>query len=388
MPLFDDIARTDARHGKRSESQFRFLNRVAGREFDAVRSLMEEWFERFPDESKNDLRQRFRSDDPRSSLGAFWELYVHEIHRRLGYDLQRDPEVPGTSKRPDFLASRGESAFYLEATIVSYSDDEMAARTRWNVVLDLVDEAFNPDFYLGLNITLPGRETPAKRDIVPPIEEWLASLDWAEAQAADTPAEWVLSARDWALELRAYPKADSSRGDPLFLTVGFNRPVAYRADERGRIEKDLKDKALRYGEPDLPFVVAALCVRNLATEQSIEWALYGPLAVTVPIRDGVGQMDDAFLQRDPSGLWQRGGDPQVTRLSAVLTARHINPWLVASADLTLWQNPWATKPLHDEFPWRTVIGDLAQNRLVTTEPQGAARDVLRLNANWPYSPSA
>lgn len=78
----------------------------------------------------------------------------------------------------------------------------------------------------------------------------------------------------------------------------------------------------------------------------------------------------------------------MTRLSAVLTARHTNPWLVASADLTLWQNPWATKPLHDEFPWRKVIGDLAQNRLVTTEPANVARAVLGLNENWPYSPSA
>lgn len=131
-----------------------------------------------------------------------------------------------------------------------------------------------------------------------------------------------------------------------------------------------------------------LCVRDLATDQSIEWALYGPLAVTVPIRAGVGQMEDAFLQRDPSGLWQRGGDPQVTRLSAVLTTRHINPWLVAGGDLTLWQNPWASKPLSDDFPWRKVIGDLGENRLVTTEPTTAPREVLGLNATWPYSPSA
>ena len=78
----------------------------------------------------------------------------------------------------------------------------------------------------------------------------------------------------------------------------------------------------------------------------------------------------------------------MTRLSAVLTARHINPWLVASADLTLWQNPWASKPLSDDFPWRKVIGDLGENRLVTTEPTSAPREVLGLAANWPYSPSA
>src|ERR1700704_2491964 len=98
---------------------------------------MHEWFEAFPDEGKKQLTGDFRAGDPRQSLGAFWELYVHQVHRCLGYELERDPEMPDTTRRPDFLARRGASAFYLEATVVSCSDEEMAAQTRWNVVLDL-----------------------------------------------------------------------------------------------------------------------------------------------------------------------------------------------------------------------------------------------------------
>jgi hypothetical protein len=108
MRLFDETQRTDSSLGKRTETLFRGLNRVARPEFDAVRSLLESWFERFSDAGKKQLRGDFRATEPRQSLGAFWELYVHEIHRRLGYELERDPELADTSRRPDFLARRGD----------------------------------------------------------------------------------------------------------------------------------------------------------------------------------------------------------------------------------------------------------------------------------------
>ena len=145
MPLFDDKVRSDSRLGRRTESIFGFLDRVNRPEFAVVRDLMNGWFERFPAEAHADLRARFRSDDPGQSLGAFWELYLHELFRARGYTLKRDPEVPGTSRRPDFLVIGEGGEFYLEATTVGYSKDEMSARRRRNVVLDLVDEAQNPD---------------------------------------------------------------------------------------------------------------------------------------------------------------------------------------------------------------------------------------------------
>ena len=203
MRLFDDIARTDPHPGRRTETQFRYLKGVDRPEFAAVREVMEDWFDRFPAQGQADLRQRFRSDDPRQSLGAFWELYLHELHRRLGYRLERDPEVPGTSERPDYLTRRGKTAFYLEATLVSYSDAEMAARRREDVVLDLIDEVFNADFWVGVEIKVPGQATPAKADVIRPIERWPASLEWASSGSMLQPPEMDLRARGWVVALRA-----------------------------------------------------------------------------------------------------------------------------------------------------------------------------------------
>ena len=152
---------------------------------------------------------------------------------------------------------------------------------------------------------------------------------------------------------------------------------------RGRFVIKSFSAASRYGKPDLPFVIAALCLRDLATVRLIEWALYGPMGVKVPIREGVGQMDEAFVDRNPRGLWQRGAEPQVTRVSAILTALHLNPWLIANSDLTLWRNPWAAKPLTDDLPFRVVSGDLDQNRLVVVEPTRRPLEILGLPTSWP-----
>jgi hypothetical protein len=95
-------------------------------------------------------------------------------------------------------------------------------------------------------------------------------------------------------------------------------------------------------------------------------------------------MEAASLTRNPYGLWQRGAEPQVTRVSAVLTAQHLEPLVIPSADLTLWKNPWAARPLTEQrLPWRTITGDLEQNSLQVTEPTVLPRELLELDADWP-----
>jgi hypothetical protein len=385
MQLFDDIRRTDSRLGKRSESLFAFLNRVDRPEFARVRELMEAWFARYSADSHMDIRERFRDADPHQALGAFWELVLHELHLGLGYALERDPAVPETTKRPDFLATRGDVDFYLEGTIIGYSDDEMARRRRRDLVLDFVDEAFSPDFWVNIKVPVEGQTTPSKDQIKKPIEDWLGSLQWTDGQASlDSAPEFELRVRDWVLRFRAYPRAESLRGDPDFPTIGMGPTWVGTVDERAPIEKSLRDKASRYGKPHKPYVVAALCLRDFVTDQSIQEALYGPHTLRMPIVGGVAQPTRAEVVRDPHGLWQWGQDQRATRVSAVLSANHLNPWLIASAKLTLWKNPWATRPLEQDLPWKTVSGDLHANELVVSEATLEPREILGLPEGWPY----
>jgi hypothetical protein len=388
LRLFDDRVRTDRSPAPSAEGHFRFLNRIDRPYFAAVRDLLEDWFSRFPRDTQKDLRARFRSDDNAECLGAFWELYLHEVHRRLGFELERDPQVPGTTRRPDFLVSGGSRPFYLEATTVTYNKAEAQQRRRENLLVDLVNEAFDPDFFVSMGRVAAGPTTPSRAEVVDPVEQWLAGFDWESAHALAERGEWVpptreFRPRDSFFSLRAHPRSPSVRGDRAFRTVAMGPARGGVHDEGDPIYRDLHDKASRYGRPDHPFVIAALCLRDFADDEDVEFALYGPEVFRVPIRPDGGQAGEGYLDRDPRGLWQRGTAQRATRVSAVLAAVHLAPYTVARAAPTLWTNPWAAKPLEAELPWRTRSGDLEQNRLVTTEATREPHEILDLPSDWP-----
>lgn len=106
--LFDDMERDSRSPAKRAESQFAFLNRTGRPYFAPVRDLLEDWFSHLPPDVQPALRSRFRKDDPGQNMGAFWELYLHEAHRRLGFAIQYEPPVPGHGPKPRFpVRARG-----------------------------------------------------------------------------------------------------------------------------------------------------------------------------------------------------------------------------------------------------------------------------------------
>jgi hypothetical protein len=156
------------------------------------------------------------------------------------------------------------------------------------------------------------------------IAAW--GMSWSAIPSCQTPADVrtfsLAAAKMPSTWRRAYPKLPSARGDPSYLTIFSNGVLESRVDERQQLEDNLRDKS-KYGKPALPFVIAALCNRNLVTDRLIQWALYGPEMLTVPVVGGVGQMNAASLTRNPRGLWQRGAELQITRVSAVLTAQHL-----------------------------------------------------------------
>ena len=56
------------------------------------------------------------SDDNRKFAAGFWELYLHELFLRLGYEVTCAAPVGGR-RNIDFLLRQGSSSFYVEATM-------------------------------------------------------------------------------------------------------------------------------------------------------------------------------------------------------------------------------------------------------------------------------
>ncbi|HLI50428.1 MAG TPA: hypothetical protein VKU87_01450, partial [Thermomicrobiaceae bacterium] len=130
--LFDDFERTSdgtsALPPEHGEQFYTFLNQAAGEPWQQVRDTLTQWLSHYPADDRPALVARFRRTDRRGFLGAFWELYLHELFRRLGFLIELHPRVAVTTHRPDFRLRRGTSMLYVEAVTIyerpAYSIDD------------------------------------------------------------------------------------------------------------------------------------------------------------------------------------------------------------------------------------------------------------------------
>jgi hypothetical protein len=132
LKLFDGFVRSDPWPKREGESGFDFMNRVDTAYWADVRRLLEDWFARYPDAHRSELRDAYRSRLSGQHLGSWWELYVHELFVRLGFDVEVHPSLEGTRRRPDFRIRRdGQTALVEAAALSPDSQRPSAERRTW-----------------------------------------------------------------------------------------------------------------------------------------------------------------------------------------------------------------------------------------------------------------
>jgi len=225
--IFDIRKRTDPSPARRSgEGTYAFLNRVDDPAFAALRDLIEQWFAAYPDvgdeNARRDLRGRLRSGSDEKFAAAFWELYLHEVHRRKGFRVTVHPETP-SGARVDFRVDSASGHFYVEAKALMTNPISGLGRSRTeDVVLDKIDEAYHPDFFVAVIRLIPGPTLPKTRSVVAQVEAWLQALDWdAERQSpsGDERQTQTLEVDGWRLDLVALPKGSGMRNKRWVRTV-------------------------------------------------------------------------------------------------------------------------------------------------------------------------
>lgn len=101
--VFDDITRNDLGPRDHGEPQFAYLNRSARPQSEMARRRVDEWFSRLCPGLKGGVFQRLRSGDDQKFDAGFWELYLHELFTRLGYEIACEPTLPN-GRKIDFFA--------------------------------------------------------------------------------------------------------------------------------------------------------------------------------------------------------------------------------------------------------------------------------------------
>jgi len=383
--LFSDCARTRPGPSPYDESEYHSLDQSARAYAAEVRRTLDRWFCELPEYARVSIRTKFASPKAPVHRGGLLELYLHETFRRLGFEIDMDigREDPA-HRRPDFLLEPDGDRTWVEATAVLGADIFAAAeRLRVAQLYDLLNRCRDKRFFLLVQVEEAGSATLGRKQVLDPLEQWLAGLDPAELrrpidQGFD-PHELRLTPDDWAITIEVtavrqdMPLTDDER------VVGSTVEGLAELDDAGPLRSKLKHKATHYGEFDAPYVIAALCVGTFVEDHDVEKALLGDTSYVWDPQQG----RLAGLRR-PNGLWHRPGKPVNTRVSAVVTIPQLSAASAATAEPTVWINPWAERPIVLEFPWRRQ--EIAFDGGITTrEATTPAAEVLGLPPSWPGS---
>jgi hypothetical protein len=379
MSIFDDIVRDNDQPRQESEPLFLYLNKSNRPEAKRVRDLVDEWVAEYPEANRDALVGRLRSNIDDHHQSAFFELFLYKFLRARGCKIVAiEPKLAHTDRSPDFLVetARGER-FYLEAVLASgRSNQETGAYARLNTALAAIDNIPSPNNFLALTTeglpTAPLSLKKLKRE----VQSWIAGLPAGDA--AKDAAPFKNEENGCRIELNALPRKAAEEGA---RAIGMRHFPLTQITPHQEIRPGLKKKASRYGELDLPYIVAIDCLSMYHREEGVIDALLGEPYVTFT-RLPDGTLKEEHLRR-PDGIWYGppNGQPQNTRMSAVLAFFRIDAWNFVTKTGLLIPNPWAKKPipaLNLGTAELTLVNGAYQRS--DGAPVGT---LLGMSANWP-----
>jgi hypothetical protein len=373
--LFDQVERTEKETASFSEPEYDCLNRIPRKDYELVRNILEDWFNRYPDKYKAELRSRFRAGNE-NYRSAFYELYVHELLVRFGYDVEVHPYIKGKSTHPEFLVYKDEKPlFYLEATVVSHSDKDKSAFNRENMIYDLINKRDYPYFFLDVRILKSSAISPSGMSINRKLKLYLSGLNPENVEqrikefgSKEIPS-MTIEESGWVMKVKFQPKPSESRGNPSIKPIGLmDLDMGRPREPKEHIRKAIKEKNSKYGELNLALIVAINIWNLYFSEDNFLDALFG-------------EKVSNFVRRIPNGAWNGPQGPRCTRVSAVLYSFTLNPYHIAKQTPILWQNPWARHPLCEYF-WPMPQKKLSLDTIETVNGKNV-NEILDLPENWP-----
>ncbi|MBQ0922696.1 hypothetical protein [Saccharopolyspora endophytica] len=380
--LFDEFERTDLSPKAHGEGAYSFLNRAKNSYFERLRNLLEQWFLEYPEDNAIDLASRFKSDNREQHFPAWWELYVYTLFDALGFQIEVHPELADSGNHPDFLATRDDLEFYLEAATFfsDIVDSSQSERAGW--IYDAVNKLSNPNFFVGLEFEVFGTERPRITEVTSPLKNWLESLDPTTVEHDADTIEWppvtVISVRDWRLRFSAYPIPPENRTEEGIHLEVYPMAVGMVKDREAAV-RTLKKKRSKYGVLDKPYMIALLPWAPYFHQDDAVDALFGELRLSYIENGPVGQQ--AKWDRAHNGVWRKNPE-QGSGISAVLIGGGSELWEPASKLPRLWLNPWARRPIDPEnlpFPvTRLTNGGM----LLHARSNESAHAVFGMSQDW------
>lgn len=381
IKLFDHKERIDDKPANHLDNTYDFYDRSNSDQVSRIRNTMNAWFENYPETEKAELKKRFQ----KTFSSAFYELFIHELFHRQGFELEPHPTLDGTSKRPDFLVKGHGIEFYLEAKeSTDKSGAERSVENRINRLYDQINKTNSPNFFFRINeLLLKTDNQPSGKKVIRFLENELPKYDPEELtqKLQENGLEGVDTLHfeddDLKLTISLIPKSPNARGKEGIRPIGIYPFTTTWGGSDTSIKTAIEKKSTRYGLLDKPYLICINSTSDRTTDHyEVMNALFGSLQVT--FSTDPNNRDEKWT-RALDGVFLNSKGPKITRVSAILITNvhsanlHIaSHWLVkhpfAKQEIDLSKID-ITKILVDENQIKTISGK-------------TIKEILEIPDNW------
>jgi hypothetical protein len=377
-PLFDRIDRSDATPSDYQESIFDGLNRLAWKNAEKIRNLLDEWFADYPVDYQKELRGRFRSPRNSDHQGAFFELFVHRLLIDLGFKVEVNP-LTHRSNTPDFLAeTTSREKFYLDARVVE--PQTLKNSPREERVFDELNKLHSPDFLLASMVRGELHSNPPLKRIRETFQAWIDQLHYEMVKDCHTGLSGKFSKSfehdGWTLTLDPLVRLEHLRGTPNPRPF-IPPPSADFVDSTIPIIQAVREKARRYRNLGSHLVVAVNALDLAGVDRSdilkalFGWAevMEGGASAKITPTPGIRRADCIWSATKNTGV------------SAILLFNELQTNSIANAPVCLYENPWSSHSIPSFL--RRVPRGIVDGEMIRWRTGESLRSVLGLPEHWP-----
>lgn len=314
--LFDEKERKEKRYSRHLEKSYNFYDSTAKTEFVAVREMLNDWFSRYPETGKAQLKGDFRSQFE----SAFFELFIHELFFRQGFTLTPHPTVPNSSKNPDFLATKGDLGIYLEAKVATdKTNDERTLENKIGAIYDELHKLISTQYLIEIEAisfisNKQARLTILRKD----IQDWLDECNRRQKPIYNDLDEherecYSYKDQDIKISLRLHLGV-ITEDHPVLTYLGGNFVGGCEEALIGAI----KDKGSKYGKLDKPYIV---CINMIGIRDPRSSEIYNTLFGLRRQLANTYFSETAAFSTEMDGILKNSNGPVFTQVSAFFITR-------------------------------------------------------------------
>jgi len=376
IQLFEHKERTDPNPANHLDNDYDFYDRSDRKEVAKIRNELNAWFNHYPDEDKPELINRFKA----GFSSAFYELFIYEVFRRQGFTLFPHPELPNSTKRPDFMAKKGELELFLEACeATDLSEAEKALKNKTGTLYDIINTINSPNFFLRINeLHFKSNLSPSGRKIVNFLEKEVLNYDpdvltkELTKHGIEVSPQITYEDKNIKITFSLIPKSPEGRNKLKKPIVIYPFQSCWGGSEDS-IKTAIEKKATRYGKLDKPFIVCVNSISDKMTdEHDVHNALFGPLKVswsTNPVN-----RDEKWI-RDGGGVFKGPAGPQFTRMTGTFVT-NIHPGNLHVAKHWLVKHPFSALDL--DFDSFDLTYSFVQNDRIEIKRQKSIKELFEI----------